>query len=351
MLWSSSPTANTAAEPDGPPASSPILPEAAAGRGRPAGAVALEGRLGVLEEGGATPDLAQVREVLGCIWRHLSARPAAVLAEPPLYPEPVEEIYQRLLAHEVEPTLARSVADALLEGGADRGPGVLREEARGMLARLVGQARPAGGRRVVALVGPTGVGKTTTVAKLAGAAALARSPAAGVPAPVGPGGGARVGLVTIDTFRVGAAEQLRAYAAIVGIPCLVAATPEELAEAVEERLAACDLVLVDTAGRNHRDEVRMEELERFWRARRPDEIHLVVTAGTRYADALEIVDRYGRAGFDRLLFTKLDETERLGLLVNLPVAAQRPVSYLCAGQRVPEDLMPARPREIARLLV
>lgn len=310
---------------DGGP--SPAAASGEAGHGLPAG----------LED-----EVRQMKELIGIIWRQLQAREGerqGPEAGPPLYPEALEPVYRSLVEREVEPSLARCLADLLLEGAEGKGPGLLRQEAIAAIERLLGPAQPVDPERarVVALVGPTGAGKTTTLAKLAAHFSLRER--------------RRVCLITVDTFRVGALDQLRAYAAIAGLPCWVAGSPPELASLLDRACAAHDLVLIDTAGRSHHDELRMSELAAFWAVRRPDEIHLVVSATTRYSDGLEIVDRYRQVGFDRLLFTKLDETRRHGLILNLSVVAQRPLSYVTTGQQVPEDIAVARPGDLAKLLV
>ena len=121
-----------------------------------------------------------------------------------------------------------------------------------------------GTRRMVALVGPTGVGKTTTVAKLAANFKLVH--------------GLRVGLITVDTYRIAAVEQLKTYAEIIDLPLAVANDPGQMHQAVEE-LGAVDMVFIDTAGRSPRDEVKIRELADFMAQARPDEVHLVLTPG------------------------------------------------------------------------
>ncbi len=197
-------------------------------------------------------------------------------------------------------------------------------------------APQAGRRRIVVLVGPTGAGKTTTIAKLAAMLQLQQ--------------GWRVALVTADTFRVGAVEQLGAYARVLGAGLEVAATPRAL-ERVLPRCAEADVVLVDTAGRGHRDRARMDDLAAILAAARsvePDgtEVHLVLpaTLGAREADS--IVAAYRELGAGRLLPTKLDECEDPARLLEVCARAEMPLSYWTAGQHVPEDIAVAWPDEL-----
>ena len=184
----------------------------------------------------------------------------------------------------------------------------------------------AGTRRVVALVGPTGVGKTTTVAKLAANFKLVH--------------GMRVGLVTVDTYRIAAVEQLKTYAEIIDLPLAVANDPGEMPRAIDE-LGAVDMVFIDTAGRSPRDEVKIRELAEFMAQARPDEVHLVLSAGGGEQTLRSAVDRFTQVRADRLILTKLDEAEGFGAILGVLGQANRPVSYLTTGQAVPDDIEPA----------
>jgi flagellar biosynthesis protein FlhF len=199
-----------------------------------------------------------------------------------------------------------------------------------------------GERRIVALVGPTGAGKTTTTAKLAAHLHLQQ--------------GWRVGVITADTFRVGGADQLGAYARILGVPLEVASTPGSLGRAVG-RLADQDCILVDTSGRAHRDGKRMQELAALLTALREAagapglalEVHLVLGAATRPVEVRAILEAY-RPWVDRMLLTKLDECEGPPDAHTMAAQAGLPLSYAAAGQRVPEDLFVAWPDELLRAL-
>jgi len=181
-------------------------------------------------------------------------------------------------------------------------------------------------RRVVAMVGPTGVGKTTTIAKLAARAALIDNRS--------------VALITLDTYRVGGEEQLRAYADLIGVPLLLCSQPNQL-RAMLASLSDVDAVFVDTAGRSPRDAEAIAALERAFDGIDDLEVHLVMAAGSSPRMCDSFAQIYRGVGIDRLLFTKLDEAHDLSELVEAPVRIGRPVSWLTNGQRVPEDIEPA----------
>ncbi len=190
--------------------------------------------------------------------------------------------------------------------------------------------------RVIALVGPTGVGKTTTVAKLAATYKLRH--------------GKNVGLITSDTYRIAAVEQLRTYAGIIGLPLKVANTPEELAQAVEE-LSDCDIVVIDTAGRSQNDARRLEELAEFTQAANPDETHLVLSTTVGDNVLRKTAQRFKALGPDRCILTKLDEAVTTGPIAGLSDRIGLPLSFITIGQEVPDDLEPARADRLARCVL
>jgi flagellar biosynthesis protein FlhF len=194
----------------------------------------------------------------------------------------------------------------------------------------------AGTRRVVALVGPTGVGKTTTVAKLAANFKLAH--------------GVRVGLVTVDTYRIAAVEQLRTYAEIIDLPLAVVNDPNEMPRAIDD-LGAVDLIFIDTAGRSPRDEVKIRELAEFLLQARPDEVHLVLSAVAGGRSVRAAIERFAPVQIDRLILTKLDEADSLGGLLAILASSSRPLSYVTTGQAVPDDIEPANRKRLARLIL
>ncbi len=251
--------------------------------------------------------------------------------------------YAGLLEADVPEALARRLVRYIaerLEPDEAHLPDAIRDALREAVESCVQVAPPiaavAGTRRVVALVGPTGVGKTTTVAKLAANFKLAH--------------GLRPGLVTVDTYRIAAVEQLRTYAEIIDLPLAVANAPSEMTRAIDE-LGDVDLVLIDTAGRSPRDEVKIRELADFLAAARPDEVHLVLSAVAGERSLRAAVERFAVARADRLILTKLDEADGLGGVLAVLGQANRPVSYLTTGQAVPDDIEPADRGRLARLIL
>ncbi len=191
-------------------------------------------------------------------------------------------------------------------------------------------------RKTVIFVGPTGVGKTTTIAKLAAHYRLQER--------------RKVALITLDTYRLAAVEQLRMYAHLIGLTVDVALTRREAAECIR-RQSQADLILIDTAGRSPRDAAGMEELKEMITLDPPCEVHLVLSAATRERDLRDGVTSYAGIPISRLLFTKLDETTSFGGLFDLGCRTGLALSYFSTGQRVPEDLEVVRPELVAALVL
>lgn len=229
--------------------------------------------------------------------------------------------------------------EAFARGIVERIPGdVDPARARGLLLGLlakslrVSEDDPIGRGGVVALIGPTGVGKTTTLAKLAARYAALHS--------------ARdVALVTTDGFRIGAREQLFTYGRLLGMPVIEVANPNELGDTLD-RLGDYKLVLVDTAGLSHRDLALGAQLSALARLRHVD-TQLVLPANTHADDLDEVVRRFGIAKPRGVVLSKVDETGRLGAALGVTVRHRLPISYLTDGQRVPEDLHRAEAHRLA----
>ncbi|NQT39626.1 MAG: flagellar biosynthesis protein FlhF [Planctomycetes bacterium] len=194
----------------------------------------------------------------------------------------------------------------------------------------------SGRRRLVALVGPTGVGKTTTIAKLAANYRLREKH--------------KVGLITVDTYRIAAVEQLRTYADIIDLPMEVVSTPREMREAVR-RLDDMDLILMDTAGRSPRDDIKIRELKAFLTEAEADEVHLVLSSVASGKTLRQTAQRFAAVGTTALILTKLDEATGLGDLVPVLRSSELPLSYLTNGQNVPDDIEVADRGRLTRLLL
>ncbi|MBI3838918.1 MAG: flagellar biosynthesis protein FlhF [Planctomycetia bacterium] len=193
-----------------------------------------------------------------------------------------------------------------------------------------------GRRHLVALVGPTGVGKTTTIAKLAANYRLREK--------------RRVGLITVDTYRIAAVEQLRSYADIIDLPMEIVATPREMHQAMA-RMADLDLILMDTAGRSPRDEVKIQELKSMLAEAVPDEVHLVLSSVASASSLSKMAEQFAAVGTTALVLTKLDEAASLGNLLPLVRSSRLPLSYLTHGQNVPDDIAPADRQRLARIVL
>ncbi len=258
-------------------------------------------------------------------------------------PAELFQIYTDLIDADVDESLSLQLITKLKENST---PEQLKDTSasRNLLAAMIESqlacATPihpvSGQRKVVALVGPTGVGKTTTIAKLAANFRLRDN--------------IKMGLVTVDTYRIAAVEQLRTYAEIIDLPMKVVSNPQEMQQALDE-LAGLDLVLVDTAGRSPGDDLKIQELERLFREVPIDEVSLVMSM-TSSARSLEaIARRFQVAKPTSMILTKLDEAPVMGSLLSLSQNLDLPIRYLTTGQDVPDDIEPANAARIARLIL
>ena len=269
----------------------------------------------------------EIREALSRVLQRIEqpgAPPAAVSSGDP--------DLQRLLHSEVDP----EVASRLLEAFRREPGGELLSWLAGRIPTLAEDPWNALGGHRVMFVGPTGVGKTTSIAKIAAIHSLWE--------------GRRVVLVTADTYRIAAVEQLRTYAKILGIPLEVAFDPREL-EGILAKHRSADLVLLDTAGRSHKDAKRMDELRGLYESFAPDAVHLVLASNLKYRDMLDVIDRMGVVPLRSLLFTKMDETSTFGPLLNVVEDFDLPLSFFTVGQNVPNDIEVARGDRLAGLVV
>ncbi len=188
---------------------------------------------------------------------------------------------------------------------------------------------------IASFFGPTGVGKTTTIAKLTANLCLHQKK--------------RVGLISIDNYRVAAMEQLKTYARILGIPCFPAFNEKDMRFALS-RLKEKDVILIDTAGRSHYDTDHINELITLLGSDIPVERHLVLSVATNETEMEAAAKNFGRLGFQSYVFTKLDEARSRGVIINQIMKMKAPISFVANGQRVPEDIAAASKIGILRLL-
>lgn len=283
-----------------------------------------------------------LKRMVGQVLRH-SAAPAVNAGTP----EALVREYTKLIEAEVAAEIAEGVIGAVRDelAPSDRqDPDAVREAVvRQLSAHIpVWEAPPAltrgrdGRPMTIALVGPTGVGKTTTIAKLAATYKLRH--------------GKKVGLVTCDTYRIAAVDQLRTYANIIGLPLRVALTPAEVAQSLEA-LSDCDAVLIDTAGRSPNDTGRLDELRKFIEAACPDQVHLVLSSAASQSVLMESARRFAPIGPQHVIFTKLDEAVNFGVLVNVAKRVDATLSFITTGQEVPDHIEVGQADRLARMVV
>lgn len=209
------------------------------------------------------------------------------------------------------------------------------EKAEAVIQKMINVSKIPG-NGVMVLVGPTGVGKTTTIAKLAGKFSLVDKK--------------KVGLITIDTYRIGAVEQLKTYADIMNIPFKVVLTIKEMEKAIAD-LSDCDIILVDTTGRSSKNTMQISELRAFIEKAQTDNIHLVISSTTKNKDIELIIEGYKPLNYNNIIITKLDETTTYGSILNILDMGKKPLSYVTTGQNVPEDIKRLSDSEVSKLIL
>ncbi|HEX8521635.1 MAG TPA: flagellar biosynthesis protein FlhF [Tepidisphaeraceae bacterium] len=262
----------------------------------------------------------------------------------PQIPEELFEHYLTLVQSDVAEDLATDIIKAVhrqLRPEHLSQPQFVREKLAEELEQMLQTSGPivrtkTTGPHVVALIGPTGVGKTTTIAKLAANLKLREKN--------------KVGLITIDTYRIAAIDQLKKYADILGSPLRVVSSPEDMRNAVAS-MSECEFILIDTAGRSPNDTMKLSELKTFLAAAGPDEVHLVTSTTSNQATIELALTKFGELDVSKLIFTKLDEAAKVGAVLNILSKVNKPLSYITTGQDVPDDIEVAQGRRLAELIL
>lgn len=248
-------------------------------------------------------------------------------------------IYEQLLDNEVEENLANQLLAALLTSdqtfSLEEGLNTIYRQIVKELSEIHPVTLSSGKAKPIFFVGSTGVGKTTTIAKLASLFTLEKK--------------CKVALITADTYRIAAVEQLRTYANILDIPIRVIYKEEEIVGCIEE-FADRDLIFIDTAGRSYQDTKHLGELKELLNQVDDKQVYLVLSLSTKNSDLQKTVNAYDFTDFS-LIFTKLDETLAYGSILNLRHKTGKPLAYITTGQNVPEDIAELDPYEIANKIL
>ncbi|HSO57520.1 MAG TPA: flagellar biosynthesis protein FlhF [Paenisporosarcina sp.] len=189
---------------------------------------------------------------------------------------------------------------------------------------------------IICFIGPTGVGKTTTIAKIAAGYLLSEEK--------------KVGLITSDTYRIAAVEQLKTYAGILNMPIRVVESSADLTAAMDD-LSDCDIILMDTAGRNYQQKQYIDDLKQILPDNKKIQINLVLSLTSKYEDMKKIIDNFQTIVMDQLILTKKDETSSSGAILNLIYHYSIPIRYIANGQNVPDDILTVTPELIANFVL
>ncbi|ANU14835.1 flagellar biosynthesis protein FlhF [Planococcus halocryophilus] len=257
-------------------------------------------------------------------------------------PESLRLLKAQLTAQEVAPEISADLLAKLMSkvgGDTTRTLDSVRLLAREELVAIIEAHQSQSALQdpeVICFIGPTGVGKTTTIAKIAADYMLTKDK--------------KVGLITADTYRIAAVEQLKTYGGILNIPVKVVESSTDLTRAIEE-FQDCDIILMDTAGRNYQQAKYIEELKRLLPTDSKVQIHLVLSLTSKYEDMRKIINNFGSISMDELLLTKKDETGSAGAIVNLVCQYDIPIRHIANGQNVPNDIVAFTPELAADFIM
>ena len=250
-----------------------------------------------------------------------------------------KKVYDALMAQEVSEKIAMSILQPLMDAPQGYSAQQIIDESLRTLASIIPVAGEGKSTRkktkVIAIVGPTGVGKTTTIAKLSAIFSLVKK--------------LDVGLISADTYRIAAIDQLQTFATIASIDMDVAYKPKDMPLLLKKHKAK-DIIFIDTAGRNQRNPKELQQIEKFLRAAEPDETHLVLSTTSSLRTLRDVVKRFAVLKPNRFIFSKLDEASAFGNIINIAVETPTPISYLTLGQQVPDDILAADANAIAHMM-
>ncbi len=243
-------------------------------------------------------------------------------------PQIFQLLYNNLLKNEVDEDIAKKIIDQVAKRSSSRNINDASLVMHSVIASMLGKAEPISLRKdgkptVILFVGPTGVGKTTTLAKLAATFMLSNNK--------------KVGLITADTYRIAAVDQLKTYAEILGIPISVAYSVLEITNEIQ-KYSDKDVILVDTAGCSYRDKQKFDELKKLVAACNADSIFLVLSSTVSSKNCKDIIKNYDFIPNYKLIFTKVDETPVYGSILNTKCYSNKSLSYITNGQNVPDDI-------------
>lgn len=250
--------------------------------------------------------------------------------------------YNNLVKNEVEPEIARRIIDGVIaKVGANSSVNDAASVLHSLIAGILDKPETIepgklGRPMIVIFVGPTGVGKTTTLAKIAANYLLNQKKS--------------VGLITADTYRIAAVEQLKTYAEILGIPISVVYSVDDIKEAVRQ-YSDKEIILIDTAGRSYRNKAQFEEMKAMITASGANEVYLVLSSTTSIRNCREILANYNFLKEYKLIFTKTDEASALGIILNIRYITGKKLSYVTTGQNVPDDIEVANIDKITKSLI
>ncbi|MGD8191031.1 flagellar biosynthesis protein FlhF [Brevibacillus ginsengisoli] len=259
-------------------------------------------------------------------------------------PDSFTKIRSHLISQEIEPEIVSSIISSLIKRW-DQPHTYTEEEVRQATREVIIEtlstetscsAKISKNVKHVYFFGPTGVGKTTTIAKLAAECMLKEK--------------RKVGFITSDTYRIAAVDQLRTYANILNVPLEVVFSPKEISQAMD-RLSDCDLILIDTAGRNYRNDEYVNGMKELLRYGEMSENYLVLSLSSKYADMKSIVSNFSDVPSAKVIFTKADETKSYGSILNIISQFHFSLSYITTGQNVPDDIVIATPEMVAKMVL